>query len=675
MGFEKSILESLNDAQKAAVCHVQGAMLILAGAGSGKTKTLTSRLAYLIGVCGVPSENTLTLTFTNKASKEMQERALKLLKNQILIPPLLCTFHRFGLLFLRQHMSLLKRACDFSLLDSDDAKTLCKQLKITHYRESISKIKNRMISLDTQDRECYKAYERYQNALERDNLVDFDDLLVLSLKILQDNLKLAKETSERYHYIMVDEYQDTNALQFEFLKTLSFTHNNLCVVGDDDQSIYGFRGADISNILNFSKHYEGAKVVKLETNYRSSAEILECANSLISHNQNRHNKTLKSFKGPHKSVVCKEYLTQKEESLNVAYQIKALLNKGEDLEDIAILYRLNGLSRSVEESLNALNIPYRLIGAVSFYERAEIKDALATMHLVAKESERFFVKRILNKPTRGIGKITQELIFSVLDHEELGLEEALKKGVFKGKLSVKNEQVLKDFIAMIERLRDAFNVSVEKFCECFLEETNLLRSYEKEDNYEERKGFVEELLGLVKEHFKTNPTHSLLDFLNESTLDVYSTDTSHKVSCMSVHMSKGLEFKHVFVIGLEEGFFPHRGFNDYNDEDNLEEERRLAYVAITRAKEELQLSYVKERLYFGRKTPCVPSLFLKEAKLLHKDDKKVSPIRVGDLVSHKIFGTGRVLAIEDSTKCMKVNFGGRIQRVMQGFLEKVREGF
>ncbi|WP_104747537.1 ATP-dependent helicase [Helicobacter cetorum] len=678
MDFEKSILEGLNEAQKEAVLHAQGPLLVLAGAGSGKTKTLTSRLAYLIGVCGVPSENTLTLTFTNKASLEMRERASHLLKNQFLIPPLLCTFHRFGLLFLRQHMHLLKRACDFALMDADDSKSLCKQLKISAYRESISKIKNHILDLDMQDKECQKAYEMYQNALEKDNLVDFDDLLALSFKILQDNPSLAHQLSERYNYIMVDEYQDTNRLQFELLELLCSRHDNLCVVGDDDQSIYGWRGADISNILNFSQYFKDTKIIKLEQNYRSSTEILECANKLIKHNECRHQKTLISHKGAHKAVECQEFLTQKEESLAIAHTIKAWSNQGDSLEDIAILYRLNGLSRSIEESLNALNIPYRLVGAVSFYERAEIKDALAYMRLINNKNERFFLKRILNKPARGIGKKTQELVFDTLEKEQIGLEEALKKNVFQGVLSVKNERILKNFMALIERLKEHFDFSIERFCNSFLEETNLMQSYEKEDNYEERQGFVEELLGLLKEYFKENPENSLQDFLNESALDNQAPTDCGKVSCMSVHMSKGLEFKRVFVIGLEEGFFPHGSFyKDFNDnENNLEEERRLAYVAITRAKEELHLSYVKERLYFGRRTPCMPSLFLKEAGLL-TDKENMSVIRVGDLVSHKIFGIGRVLAIENNlhTQSMKVNFGGRIQRVMQGFLEKVREGF
>ncbi|WP_104761149.1 ATP-dependent helicase [Helicobacter cetorum] len=677
MDFEKSILEGLNEAQKEAVLHTQGPMLILAGAGSGKTKTLTSRLAYLIGALGVPAQNTLTLTFTNKASLEMRERASNLLKNQIIVPPLLCTFHRFGLLFLRQHMQLLKRACDFVLLDADDTKTLCKQLKISSHRENISKIKNHIIDLEIQDKECQKAYAHYTSALEKDNLVDFDDLLALSFKILKENSSIAQELSERYSYIMVDEYQDTNRLQFELLELLCYRHDNLCVVGDDDQSIYGWRGADISNILNFTTHFENSKLIKLEQNYRSSAEILECANKLIAHNEYRHKKTLISHKGAYKAVEYQEFPTQKEESLNVAYQIKKLLEKGENLEEIAILYRLNGLSRSIEESLNALNIPYRLVGAVSFYERAEIKDALAFMRLVANKNERFFLRRVINKPTRGIGKKTQDLVLETLEKEQLGLEEALEKELFVGVLSAKNLQVLKNFVALIKRLREYFEISIEKFCAEFLEETNLMQSYEKEDNYEERKGFVEELLGLLKEFFKENLESSLLDFLNESALDNVSVQDCGKVSCMSVHMSKGLEFRRVFVIGLEEGFFPHGSFyKDFDDDNDLEEERRLAYVAITRAKEELHLSYVKERLYFGRKTPCMPSLFLREAGLMTNDKENLS-IRVGDLVQHKVFGTGRVLEIEKGVqnRALKVNFGGRIQRIMEGFLEKVREGF
>jgi len=378
----ETILNNLNPAQREAVEHIDGAMLILAGAGSGKTKTLTSRLAYLVGVIGIDPANTLTLTFTNKAAAEMRERALKLMPNKISHPPLLCTFHKFGLLFLKFHIEKLGRSNAFVIVDSDDKKRLlrsiAKELKIdlnlSFIASEISKYKNSLLSpeivLQKAELPDYKKlaniYEKYQANIEENNLVDFDDLLMLTYKILHEHDDLRKETSNRYKYIMIDEYQDTNELQFQLLKLLSSEHDNLCVVGDDDQSIYGWRGANIRNILEFSNNFEACKTVKLETNYRSTEPILKAANALIEHNSTRLGKKLHSHKGAGKAVKLLHSLDESMEAKAIAKEVQVLLDSGTSPDEIAVLYRINALSRSLEEGFTKEGVGFNLLGVCVF---------------------------------------------------------------------------------------------------------------------------------------------------------------------------------------------------------------------------------------------------------------------------------------------------------------------
>jgi len=416
--MSENLLSSLNESQQIAAQHIDGPMLILAGAGSGKTKTITTRLAYLISI-GIDPRSILTLTFTNKAASEMRERAFSMLDSSMInTPPLLCTFHKFGLLFLKFHMSELNRKNNFIIIDTDDKKRILKSLdkdtttsllvaEISRYKNSLltpAEAKSAaQLKLYQQIADVYEKYEEY---LEKNNLVDFDDLLLLPYRILKDNEKLAQEISQKYQYIMVDEYQDTNELQYRLLRLLCTSHNNLCVVGDDDQSIYGWRGATIKNILNFSEHFENTKVVKLEENYRSTDTILNHANQLIEHNRDRLGKKLIGTRQKGDSIRIYESQDENEETRKIIEDIKQLIDSGTNPKNIAILFRVNALSRSLEEGFNKAGLNYKLVGGMKFYERSEIKDLIAYFRILTNANDNFSIKRIINKPKRGIGKTT-----------------------------------------------------------------------------------------------------------------------------------------------------------------------------------------------------------------------------------------------------------------------------
>lgn len=683
------ILSELNLAQREAVEHIDGPMLILAGAGSGKTKTLTTRLAYLIDEVGIPSGATLTLTFTNKAANEMRLRALSLIDNKVSPPPLLCTFHKFGLLFLKFYIHYLGRNENFILIDSDDRKKIIKSfinsIPIGIIDFKISQFKNLLISpqvaseeaKDPYQKQIAQIYKAYNAFLESKNMVDFDDLLYLSYEILDTQNDLAQDISKRYQYIMVDEYQDTNHLQYELLKKLCITHQNLCVVGDDDQSIYGWRGADISNILEFGNNFEGVKTIKLEENYRSTSQILKAANSLIAHNSMRLGKKLQSTKGEGKDIEILHSNDEKEESKKVTDKIKKLVEQGQKLNDIAILFRLNALSRSIEEGLNRAKIPYKLIGAMRFYERAEIKDILSYLRLILNPNDDFSLSRIINKPRRGIGKVTQDKIFKVAQNFGISVYEALKQGHLKEIINEKNYNVFKELFSVIEDLRMYLDESNSKIIDELFTQINIVGSVEENANDGvDRVSNIQEFHGLFRDYFVQSSTNSLQDFLNDLSLSS-DTDTQNEcfVSCMSAHSAKGLEFKYVFITGFEEGFFPL-----IRDEGDVEEERRLGYVAFTRAKDELYISYVDSRFYKGQRARLSRSSFIKESGLLgsgsesikNKDLSYQRNFARGDWVVHKIFGTGRVVDIQGKNKelRLRINFGGMQREILASFVQK-----
>ncbi|MFY4817786.1 ATP-dependent helicase [Aliarcobacter butzleri] len=681
----ENLLISLNDSQKIAAQHVDGPLLILAGAGSGKTKTITTRLAFLISI-GIDPSSILTLTFTNKAATEMRERAFSLLdSSKIFTPPLLCTFHKFGLLFLKFHMSELERKNNFIIIDTDDKKRILKsinkEIPSALLASEVSKYKNSLMSPSEVKataqlklyQEIAQIYEDYENYLEKNNLVDFDDLLLLPYKILKNNESLAKQISQKYQYIMVDEYQDTNELQYRLLRLLCSSHNNLCVVGDDDQSIYGWRGATIKNILNFSDHFENSLVIKLEDNYRSTDTILNHANQLIEHNRDRLGKKLIGTRTKGDSIRIYESNDENDETRKIVEDIKKLIDSGENPKNIAILFRVNALSRSLEEGFNKAGLHYKLVGGMKFYERSEIKDLIAYFRILTNLNDNFSIKRIINKPKRGIGKTTIEKL------EEKSIEtgksifdliqdlDAEAISLIVGK---KNARTLKVFEASILDLRESLTQSKMRFLDNFEETFDYRASYDNLPDGFERQANIDEFYGYIRDYFIQNPHLDLKDFLNEIALESENDDYSGEaVSMMSVHASKGLEFKHLFIIGLEEGFFPITG-----DGSDLEEERRLGYVAITRAKDNLTLSFVHSRFYKGKRTVLSKSRFLSESGLIKGSltIQKQADFKKGDIVSHKIFGMGRVEKVTSAGKDYKltINFGGTKRDILSSFVEK-----
>ena len=678
------MLSTLNESQKVAAQHIDGPMLILAGAGSGKTKTITTRLAYLISI-GLDPSSILTLTFTNKAAQEMRDRAMKLIDNSG-YPPLLCTFHKFGLLFLKFNIKELNRKNNFVIIDTADKKkilkTFDKEITTAILASEISKFKNSIISVDeaqlsAQDKlstQIAKVYGQYEYYLIENNLVDFDDLLLLTYRILDNNKELAKVTSNRYKYIMVDEFQDTNELQYKLLQKLCCEHNNLCVVGDDDQSIYGWRGATIKNILNFEETFGSVKTIKLEENYRSTNKILHHANALIEHNRDRLGKKLIGTRGEGNAIKVYESNDENDETRKIVDDIKILINSGVTAKDIAILFRVNALSRSLEEGLNKSNVHYKLVGGLKFYERAEIKDLVAYFRVITNSNDNFSIKRIINKPKRGIGKTTIEKleleshvksksIFSII--KEYTPEELL---LLVGK---KNSRTLKVFMASVEDIQDILKDAKMRFIDLFEDTFDFKTNFIKQLDADDRIANIDEFYGYLRDFFMQNPDLNLEDFLNEISLESAADSIDDEyISLMSIHASKGLEFKHLFIIGLEETFFPIIG-----DGSDLDEERRLGYVAITRACDELTMSFVHSRFYKGRRTQLTKSRFLSEAGLIKGSlvIAKSNSYKKSDLVKHKLFGIGIVLNVQKAGRDLKlkINFGGNTRDILSSFVEKI----
>lgn len=687
----ETILNALNPSQREAVEHIDGAMLILAGAGSGKTKTLTSRLAYLVGIVGIDPANTLTLTFTNKAATQMRERALKLMPTKVSYPPLLCTFHKFGLLFLKFHIEKLGRSNAFVIIDSDDKKRLLRSiakilkidLNIAFIASEISKYKNSILSpelvLEKAELPDYKKvaaiYAQYQSNIIENNLVDFDDLLMLTYQILKEDEALRIETSNRYKYIMVDEYQDTNELQFQLLELLSSEHNNLCVVGDDDQSIYAWRGANIRNILEFADNFENCKTIKLETNYRSTEPILEAANTLIEHNSTRLGKKLVSHKGKGEKVKLLHSLDESMEAKAIAHEVQKLLDKGVDPDEIAVLYRINALSRSLEEGFSKAGVGFKLIGGMRFYERAEIKDIISYFRVLSNPYDDFSLIRIINRPKRGIGKASIEKLQKAAFDAHISIYEYIEKslaGTLATVISKKIAIALSKLLEDIALLQDEIKQTIGNFITLFEERIKLKDHYAGMVDGMDRILNIDEFYGYFRDVVIKNPNLTLDEFLNDISLrseqDQLEGDS---ITIMSIHASKGLEFEHLFVIGLEEEFFPLLG-----EGCNMEEERRLGYVAITRAKSDLTLCYVDSRFYKGRRKMIDKSRFLGEAGLIQDTSLKITKqpaFKKGDLVKHKIFGIGRVQATNKSGNGYKllINFGGDKKEILSSFVQSI----
>ena len=681
----EKLFKNLNEDQQKAVEMIDGPLLILAGAGSGKTTTIVSRLAYLIEYIGIPANQTLTLTFTNKAAKEMRDRALALV-SQNTYPPLLCTFHKFGLLFLKFNIHLLGRENNFVVIDTDDKKKILKkinsELPLQLLASEISRYKNSLITPDEAYKQAEffnyqqiaKVYEEYEKYLHENNLVDFDDLLALTYKILDENPDLAEETSNRYRYIMVDEYQDTNELQLKLLKKLCTTHKNLCVVGDDDQSIYGWRGAHIRNIIEFDQDFIDAQIVKLQKNYRSTNQILKIANTLINHNRGRLGKELESTRGDGEEILVMSSSDENEEARKIARHIQKLVDSGVRHSDIAILYRVNVLSRSLEEGLGRAGINYKLVGGLRFYDRAEIKDLVSYLRVMVNVHDDFSLKRIINKPKRGIGKASLEKIELAAHQKGLSIFEYLQR-VSKTELEAlvkkKNTATLKQFVKDVLFVAESAKKSMYDFIDVLEDTFHLKDIYKNTPDEVEKILNIDEFYALFRDFVKNNPEAELIEFLNDISLQSDQDEVEgESIFMMSIHAAKGLEFKHVFVVGLEEGFLPITG-----EGSDLEEERRLGYVAFTRAKDTLTLSHASSRFYKGRRSELEKSRFINEAGLCEGSLKmeKSANFKKGDLVRHKVFGAGRVIGVAKSGKEYKlsINFGGTKRDILSSFVEKL----
>ena len=597
-------LSGLNKEQLEAVKHINGPMLVLAGAGSGKTKVLTSRIAYLIEN-GVSVDNILAITFTNKAAKEMKEREIKLIgydAKSIQIS----TFHSLGLKIIKENYSRLGYKSNFVILDSDDTLTVVKKImkdlnlnpkfyNARDIRNKISSAKNELIGPDKFskvefDQNIITVYEKYSKKLLINNSVDFDDLLTLPIKLFKEYPDILKYYQDKYKYVLIDEYQDTNEAQYIFSKMLCNNHKNIFVVGDNDQAIYAFRGANYKNILNFEKDYPDCKVILLEENYRSTQNILDAANSVIKHNKMRKDKNLWCNNDIGSKVKYIKVDSDKEECAYVSNKIKELHDNNISYEDIAILYRTNAQSRLIEEEMLKNGIPYRIVGSFYFYNRKEIKDLLCYLRLINNHDDDVSLLRVINSPKRGIGDKTIENITKIATEKGISLFEAIESG---------KELGFKNLILDMEKKCE--NLTLTEMVDVVLNDSGMKNEYTQDKSLESeiRLENLEEFKSITKGYEEEYGVISLTDFLNEVSLvsDISEhQDSNNKVSLMTIHSVKGLEFDNVFIVGMEEGIFPH--YNSINEGTlaAIEEERRLCYVAITRAKKNLWMLNAKKRM-------------------------------------------------------------------------------
>ena len=668
------MFNKLNDNQKEAVMHVDGPCLVLAGAGSGKTKVLTERIVNLINN-GVSPYNILAITFTNKAAREMRERVYNSIEeeaNKIFIG----TFHSLGLKIVRENASVIGYSNNVTILDRDDVNTLIKRfmkelnLDTDHYPvksilNKISFAKNEGLSPEEFDKfakapldmAACKVYKMYESALKRSNSVDFDDLLILPLRIFKKDKSVLEKYQEHFKYILVDEYQDTNMVQYDMCKLLASKYRNLFVVGDMDQSIYSFRFANYMNVINFEKDNKDAKVIVLDENYRSTNNILNAANDVIRNNKERKEKNLWSSKGDGDKIKYIRCDNELEEASTVVRLTKELLDKGEKPSEIAVLYRTNGQSRVFEEAFLKENIPFKIVGSYFFYNRKEIKDLISYMHLIYNNNDDASLERVINVPRRGIGSKTIERLRSEASISDKSMFEVVSSGKelgFKNLIiDLTNESKNTDLVGLVDVILDKTGIRKE------LEEKNDLESEIRLENLNEFKS--------IALAFQEKGIFSLEEFLEN--ISLVSDKNEYKevddgINLMTLHSAKGLEFNDVFLVGMEEGIFPHN--RSFESESELEEERRLCYVGITRAKEHLWLMNAKKRTLFGQVSMNFPSRFIKEinSDLIDKEESVSlknnnyignmyerdlnDDLKVGDKIVHDKFGEGIVVKIDGS---------------------------
>jgi DNA helicase-2/ATP-dependent DNA helicase PcrA len=728
----------LNDRQLEAVEHCEGPLLILAGAGSGKTRTITFKIAYLLERGLAEPDEILAVTFTNKAAGEMRERVLALV--QASEPPLVCTFHSFGVRLLRRFAGHIGYRNDFTICDVDDQKRLFKQvfqslalrdseLPLEKARGVITWAKNRGWTPErylgeSKDFDCeriHRVWLEYQSLLERSQAFDFDDLILQSVRVLREQESVRRLLGRRYRYLLIDEYQDTNPPQYELVRLLTTEHDNLTAVGDEDQAIYGFRGADITNILRFENDFPGAHIVKLEQNYRSTQNILDAATAVVSRNVQRKAKRLWTQQPRGNLITVYVAEDAGDEAAFVAREIEYYLREG--VRGLAVLYRTNFQSRQFEEALRRRSISYRLIGSVSFYQRKEVRDALAYLRVLLNPDDDVSLGRILNEPPRGLGSTTRNRLVEMASERRLSLWNAIRLAVEERMFPARAHLALQEFLDIFAACRiDEGQPALHDTLKALLERSGYIAALQKEDSEESagRLGNLQELLTVAKEHERSD--ESVQDFLDQAALhaDTDDLDESADVTLMTLHNAKGLEFPVVFLAGMEEGLFPHSRSIAGND---LEEERRLCYVGMTRARRRLYLSYSRRRRFYGRDSDelNLPSRFLHEippeliepnvstrgydhhprqlgvSSLIQPqrtrrtfegptynsvesirqvlEEKQQKPQQAGAIVSgsrilHEKFGEGRVLQVELSGDDLKVTVlfpGVGIKKLLQSY--------
>ncbi len=644
-----NLVEGLNNKQKEAVLETEGPCLVIAGAGSGKTKVLTHKIAYLIEEKGIKLWNILAITFTNKAASEMKERITNLIgesSNDMWMG----TFHSICVRILRKYIDRIGYNSDFVIFDSSDQKTLVKQCikalnlddKIFTDRSVLSEIsnsKNEMLTPvqyelrtngELRKEKIAKVYELYQRKLKENNALDFDDIINLTIQILTENPDVLEYYSEKFKYVLVDEYQDTNKAQFTLVTLLSGRYGNITVVGDNDQGIYSFRGADITNILNFEKDFPGTKIIKLEQNYRSTKSILDAANAVIKHNEKKYEKNLWTEQEGGKLPTVARLDNEYEEANFIVEQINRL--KREEYykySDFTVLYRMNAQSRSIEDIFRRENIPYKMIGGLKFYERKEIKDAIAYLRLIHNQADNLSLQRVINEPKRGIGQTSMEKIEAIAEANNISMYAVIKNAEQYGLNKVYLNS--REFINTIEELSSKKEETlISELLKEVLNKTGYTKALELENTAqaESRIENLNEFLTVAMEFEEENAENSLAEFLESITLssDIDGMeDAEDSVTLMTLHSAKGLEFPVVFLIGMEEGLFP--SYRSIGEQRELEEERRLCYVGITRAKEYLFLTCAKQRTIFGSTTCNKISRFIEEipTELLEGADELTKP--------------------------------------------------
>lgn len=735
--------QGLNDRQKEAVLHTEGPLLILAGAGSGKTRVLTHRIAHLVENKGVAPWSILAITFTNKAAKEMKERVAALIGEEMTSDMWVCTFHAMGVRILRRYSEKLGYGRYFTIYDTSDQKALLKDiLKVLNIDEknfspgamlgAISSKKNELITPDKallqagndyREKTIARIYSAYQKKLRDNNAMDFDDLLMNTYVILKDHPEVLQYYQNKFRYILVDEYQDTNGLQYQMVQMLARAHHNLCVVGDDDQSIYGWRGADINNILDFEKDFNNACVIKLEQNYRSTQNILEAANRVVACNKGRKAKKLWTDNEEGENITILTAPNEYRESDTIAGRIIKSIEEGErEYKEFAILYRTNAQSRILEEKMVENSIPYRLLGGTRFYERKEIKDLISYLKTVANTKDDIAIKRIINVPKRGIGAASINTLTDYAIKQNMDFFEVARLSKELGILGTGPSQKVLSFTALIEEFKQAARDNdIEALLKLIIDKTDYLgyiRQTEGE-TAEDRISNIEELIAKTMHYMSQAQVPSLDEFLEEVALvaDVDNYDeSSNSVVLMTLHSAKGLEFPVVFIPGAEEGLFP--SYMSLSEgEDKLEEERRLCYVGITRAREKLYMLYANQRTLFGHTQYNLPSRFIRELggvfeKPKKTDSKKTfSPKEIvrpqqpflkkqsslggnnpnqpkiqnlpqpvldfseGDVIKHKMFGTGTIQEIDHSKEDVFVTIqfqNGEVRKLSTRFAKLQR---